>query len=105
MDSLNSVLLQGFLEKDPELSHGEEGAAICSFKINSIRGIKVDEKWVEEVTCLQIFARERLGEICAEHIKEGQNVRVNGRLRQEAEKVWIEAEHVEFKPLKKMARK
>jgi single-stranded DNA-binding protein len=105
MESLNSVLLEGFLAKDPELSHGENGAAICSFNINSIRGIKVEAVFIEEVSRLHIIARERLAEICAEHIHEGQNVRVVGRLKQEGEKVWIEAESVEFRSSKRTEEK
>ncbi len=105
MNNLNSVLLEGFLVSDPELSYTEKGAAVCRFKLENYRTVKVEgQDLVEEVFYFAVDTHLRLAEVCAEHLKKGRGVRVVGRLKQETEKVVIVAEHVEFKPQRKGAK-
>jgi len=104
MNNLNSVLIEGLVIADPELSYSESGAAVCRFKVASHRAYKEEEQAVEEVSHFDIATHVRLAEVCAEYLKKGRGVRIVGRLKQDGEKVLIEAEHVEFKPLKKGAK-
>ena len=97
MNSLNSVLLEGVLVSDPELAYTENGPAVCRFKLESHRSYKAEDDLVEEVSYFDIVALVRLAEVCAEYLKKGRGVRVVGRLKQDGEKIVIEAEHVEFK--------
>jgi single-strand DNA-binding protein len=109
MNNLNSVLIEGDLMRDPELSYTREGAAVCTFTVASQRCYKQDEKFEKEVSCFDVTTQSRLAEICGEYLKKGRGVRIVGRLKQvlgpQGEdglhvpaKVIIVAEHVEFKP-------
>ena len=98
MNNLNSVLIEGSLAADPELSYTEKGAAVCRFRVESHRTYKEGEEQKKEVSHFDISTHVRLAEVCAEYLKKGRGVRVVGRLAQDGEKVLIEAEHVEFKP-------
>ena len=100
MNNLNSVLIEGFVVSDPELSYTDKGDAACKFKVESHRSYKAEEKLAEEVNYFDISTHIRLAEVCAEYLKKGRGVRVVGRLKQDGEKILIEAEHVEFKPQK-----
>jgi single-strand DNA-binding protein len=105
VNNLNSVLLEGFVVSDPELSYTEKGAAVCRFKLESHRSYKAEDEMAEEVSYFEMVAHLRLAETCAEYLKKGRGVRVVGRLKQDGEKVLIEAEHVEFKPNKTKDKK
>lgn len=113
MNNLNSLLIEGFVTSDPELSYTEKGDAVCRFKLENYRAHVEESKKVEEVSYFDIVTHLRLAEVCAEHLKKGRGVRIVGRLKQETEfidvgdgpnceisNIWIEAEHVEFKPKK-----
>jgi len=106
VSNLNSVLLEGFLVNDPELSYTEKEVAVCQFKIECYRTFKLEgQDLVEEVSYFDIATHVRLAEVCAEYLKKGREVRIVGRLKQDGEKVLIEAEHVEFKPNKAKGKK
>ena len=109
MNSLNSVLVEGNLTRDPELAYTTKGTAVCKFSIANNRYIrgKEDEKAQEEVSYFDIVAFARLAEVCGEYLKKGRGVRVIGRLKQDRwtdpegkprSKVLIIAEHTEWKP-------
>jgi single-strand DNA-binding protein len=61
----------------------------------------------KEVSCFDVSAWTRLAEVCGEYLKKGRGVRVVGRLKQDRwtdadgkphSRIFIVAEHVEFKP-------
>ncbi len=107
MASLNRVLLIGNLTRDPELRYTPGGAAVCEFAIaiNSQFTTKAGEKR-EEVTFVDITAWARQAEICAEYLKKGRPVFVEGRLRQDRwedqktgqkrSKITVTADRVQF---------
>ena len=84
MASLNRVLLIGNLTRDPELRYTPGGAAVCEFAIAINRNYtsKTGEK-KDEVTFIDIVAWARQAEICAEYLKKGRPVFVEGRLTQD----------------------
>jgi single-strand DNA-binding protein len=107
MNYLNSVLIEGNLVRDPELKYTPKGAAVCTFSLASNRYFKQDEETKEEVAYIDVTTWSRLAEVCGEYLKKGRGVRVVGRLKQDRwtspegqgrSKVYIVAEHVEFKP-------
>ena len=107
MNSLNSVLLEGNLTRDPELKYTPKGTAVCTFSIGSNRYFKQEEEYQEEVSYFDVTVWNRLAEVCKEYLAKGRGVRVVGRLKQDRwedpqgktrSKVHIVAEHVEFKP-------
>mgnify|MGYP000871575431 FL=1 len=109
MNSLNAILLQGVLVRNPEVHESPNGVMVCTFTVASDRFYR-DEGSTElekEVSLFVIEAWWRLGQCCVEKLKKGRGVRVVGRLKQERwvdgegknkSKVKIVAEHVEFKP-------
>lgn len=108
MNSLNSILLEGNLINDPELSHTQKGTALCTFTIACNRFFKQDGEYQKEVSFFNITTWGRLAETCNTYLKKGRGVRVVGRLKQDRWKtadetgksrVYIIGEHVEFKPI------
>src|SRR5690242_11442634 len=99
MNNLNSVLIEGALVADPELSYTAKGTAECKFTIEVMRSWKQDEEEQNEKSFFDVTCRTRLAEVCAEYLKKGRGVRVVGRLRRPTvTEFTIVAEHVEFKP-------
>jgi single-strand DNA-binding protein len=107
MNSLNSILLEGNLTRDPESKTLPSGTQVCSFSVASDRFYKQNEILEKEVSYFDVEAWSRLGQSCVENLKKGRGVRVVGRLKQDRwtdndgktkSKVKIVAEHVEFKP-------
>ena len=113
MNSLNSVLLEGNLTRDPDLRYTPSGTAVGSFSLASNRSVKKGDGYEEEVSVFEIEAWSRLAETCNEHLKKGRGVRVVGRLKQDRweqdgqsrSKVKIVAGHVEFEPKLKTEEK
>jgi single-strand DNA-binding protein len=107
MNNLNSILVEGNLVRDPELSYTPKGTAVCTFAVACNRRYKQDEQTMEEVSYFDVTTWTRLAEVCGEYLKKGRGVRVVGRLKQDRwsdpegkphSRVLIVAEHVEFKP-------
>ena len=110
MNSLNSILLEGTLVADPENMVSEELSGVkncCRFGIENHRYCKVAGESVKEEYIYEIETKGKFAIQCLEHLKKGRGVRVVGSLVQrEVElgdmkymKVYIRAEHVEFKPV------
>ncbi len=108
MNSLNSILIEGNLVKDPESKPTPSGSQVCSFAVASNRFYKQNEALEKEVSYFDVETWSRLAQSCAENLKKGRGVRVVGRLKQDRwtdtegkirSKVKIVAEHVEFKPV------
>lgn len=108
MNSLNSILLEGNLTRDPEPKTLPSGTMVTNFCVASNRYYKQNEELVQDTSYFDIEAWARLGQTCADTLKKGRGVRVVGRLKQERwtdadgkarSRVKIVAEHVEFKPV------
>ena len=81
MASLNSVVLIGNLTRDPELRYTQNGAAKTQF------GIAINRYWKdregnkqEETTFVPIVVWGAQAESCANYLKKGRPVAVEGRL-------------------------
>ena len=112
MNSLNSILLEGNLTRDPETKTLSTGSQVCNFSIASDRFYRQNENTEKEVYYFDVEAWARLGIACSQNLKKGRGVRVVGRLKQDRwtdsegkqkSRVMIVAEHVEFKPQKPAA--
>jgi single-strand DNA-binding protein len=110
MNSLNSILVEGNLTRDPLLSETPRGTAVCNFSIATNRYYRHDDQKQEEVSFLDVETWAKLAERCAEELTKGRGVRVVGRLRQDRwedaegkrrSRVKIVAEHVEFRPVRR----
>jgi len=107
MNNLNSILIEGNLVKDPELSYTAKGTAVCKFTVACNRYFKQDQETQKEVSFFDVTTWTRLAEVCGEYLTKGRGVRVVGRLKQDRwadtdgkqhSRVIVIAEHVEFKP-------
>ncbi|HTK03319.1 MAG TPA: single-stranded DNA-binding protein [Alphaproteobacteria bacterium] len=79
--SLNKVMLIGNLTRDPEMKYTPSGAAVTTFGIATNRTWTTDtgEK-KDDVDFHNIVAWNKLAEICAQLLKKGRKVYVEGRL-------------------------
>jgi single-strand DNA-binding protein len=75
--------------------------------VASNRFFKQDEETQKEVSFFEVTTWTRLAEVCGEYLKKGRGVRVVGRLKQDRwtdpegkprSRIYVIAEHVEFKP-------
>ncbi len=112
MNNLNSVLIEGNLVRDPDLSYTPKGTAVCKFSVACNRFYKEGDEMVKEVSFIDISTFARLAEVCGEYLKKGRGVRVVGRLRQDRwsdtegrahSRLYVIGEHVEFRPQVKAA--
>lgn len=107
MNSLNSIIIEGNLTRDPEYKETPKGTPVCNFSVASNRFYKVDDEMKQEVSFFNVETWSKLADNCNQYLSKGRGVRVVGRLKQDRwtnpegqnrEKIKIVAEHVEFKP-------
>lgn len=80
--SLNKVTLIGNLTRDPELRYTPQGSAVVTFSVATNRQWTTDagEK-KEDAEFHRVVAWNKLAEICAQLLKKGRKVYVEGRLQ------------------------
>jgi len=107
MSNLNSTLIEGNMVRDPLYRTTPKGRPVCKFSVASNRYLKQDSGFEEEVSFFDIEAWAALADSCNNQGRKGRGVRVVGRLKQDRwtdpegknrSKVFIVAEHVEFRP-------
>lgn len=109
MNQLNSLILEGNLVKDAELSEPAEGFKVCKFSIAVNRWYKnKNDEGVDEVSFFDVEVYGKAAETCHKKGAKGRGVRVVGRLKQNVwkdengktvSKVFIVAEHIEYNPI------
>ena len=108
MNSMNTIMLEGNLTRDPELRETPKGTPVCSFSVASNRFYRYEEELQKEVSFFDIETWARSAERCGEELSKGRVVRVVGRLKQDRwtygegkkhSRVKIVADHVDFKPV------
>jgi len=106
MNSLNSVLIEGNMVRDPLLRTTAKGTSVGNFTIASNRFFKHDSNFEKEVGFFEVEVWGKLAEACTSKGRKGRGVRVVGRLKQDRwtgsdgknhSKVAIVAEHVEYR--------
>lgn len=79
---LNKVQLTGHLGQDPEVTYTTTGSARATFTLATNHTWKDCEGQVQQDTqWTPIVAWDKLGEICAEYLRQGSRVYVEGRLQ------------------------
>jgi single-strand DNA-binding protein len=111
MNSVNSILLEGDLIKNPEMGYTKKGIPYCDLTIVSTRYYKLKEKYQEEVSFFDVKTWGKLAEVCREQLKKNKAIRIIGRLKQDRWKniegkdrsrVYVIAEHIEYRiPVKR----
>lgn len=82
MANLNKVLLIGNLTEDPKLKQTQEDKSVTNFSLAANRRYRKDDEVKEDVCFVNIVAWNRLAEVCAEYLRKGKSVFVEGRLNQ-----------------------
>jgi single-strand DNA-binding protein len=107
MNSLNSVIIEGNLVRDPVFKTTSKGTALCTFSIASNRSFKKESGVEKETSYFDIQTWSKLAESCYNLGQKGRGVKVVGRLKQDRwndpegkprSKVIIVAEQVDFRP-------
>jgi single-strand DNA-binding protein len=106
MASLNKVFLVGNLTRDPEMRFTPGGAAVTEFGMAINRFWKSQDGEQKKDTCfLDVTVWGKQAEMCAEHLKKGRQIFLEGRLvydewkgkdGQKRNKIKIVAERVQF---------
>lgn len=82
--SVNKAILLGNLGKDPEIRYTPRGVAVCTFQIATSRIWKEKNgNRKEETEWHSIVCFSKLAESCAEFLKKGSKVYVEGRIKTE----------------------
>ena len=107
MNNLNSILIEGNLVRDPLYKTTQKGTPLCTFTIASNRFFKQDSGMEKEVNFFDVESWSKLAENSHAQGHKGRGVRVVGRLKQERwngpdgktqSRIFIVAEHIEFRP-------
>lgn len=77
---INRCVLIGRLGADPELRYTQQGTAVVSFNIAVNRPYKSGDG-NREADWIPIVAWRQLAELCAQYIKKGSQIAVEGRLQ------------------------
>ncbi len=108
MNALNQIILEGNVVRQPEKREVKNGIRVCSIPIAVNRRYKSSSgQLTDEVSFFDITAFGNLADSCEKWCPKGRGIRVVGRLKQETwtgedgkhrSKVFVVAEHIEFKP-------
>ncbi len=105
MASYNKVQLMGNLTREPELRYTASGAAVASFGLAVNRKYKQGDAWKDEVCFVDITVWAKQGENCAQYLKKGSLIFLEGRLNyqtwetddnQKRSKLEVVANNVQF---------
>ena len=111
MNQLNSIIIEGNLTQEPELTKTPSGMDVCNLPIAVNRFYKNSNGQQEnEVSFFDVQGYGKLAEVLSQ-TKKGQGIRVVGRLKQERwqdqegkypSKVRVIAEHAEIRPFREV---
>lgn len=90
MATLNTVLLIGRLTRDPELRYTPQGTAVLDMTMALNRQMTAKDGTKRDETCfIDVVVWAKQAELCAQYLKKGRLVFVEGRLAQDK---WESAE-------------
>ena len=77
---MNTVILIGRLTRDPELRYSKNGVAVANFTLAVDRQF-ANQAGEKETDFIPIVVWQKLAETCANHLRKGRLVAVEGRLQ------------------------
>lgn len=83
MPSLNKIILIGHLGADPETSYTASETSKATFSLATTQKVlnKKDNKWEELTYWHKVVAWAKIAEVCANYLKKGNLVYIEGRIR------------------------
>jgi single-strand DNA-binding protein len=107
LNSLNLLVIEGNIVKDPVFRQTPKGTMIAAFSIASNRYYRNGEEMEQETSFFEVEAWGRLAENCQTLAHKGRGCRVTGRMKQERwngpdgsprSKVIVVADKIEYNP-------
>ena len=84
MNSLNQIILEGNVSRQPELRQSAAGTSVCIIPIAVNRSYKnARGETTEEVSFFDVASFGRTAEVCSRYATVGRHVRVVGRIKQD----------------------
>ena len=83
MKDINSVVLVGRLTRDAELKYTPNGTAVLDLSVAVNRSVKRGDTWVDGASFFDVTLFGKLAEGVAQYCTKGQQIGVQGALRQE----------------------
>ena len=83
MKDINSVVVVGRLTRDAELKYTPSGTAVLDLSVAVNRSVKRGDGWEDEASFFDIVLFGKLAEGVAQYCTKGQQVGVQGSLRQD----------------------
>ncbi len=82
LPELNRVVLSGRLTRDPDRRYASDGTAITSMPMAFHRRYRTrDGETAENTGYVTVMCYQRLAEVCAQYLRQGSPVLVEGRLQ------------------------
>jgi single-strand DNA-binding protein len=82
LPEINRVTLSGRLTRDPEKRYAQDGTTVCSFTLAFHRRFRSRQgSWEEHTGYVTVMSYQRLAEVCAQYLRTGSPVLVEGRLQ------------------------
>jgi single-strand DNA-binding protein len=81
VSDLNKVMIIGRLGTDPETRYMPNGKAVTNFSVATSERWKKDGEKQERTEWHNVVAFEKLAEICAEYLRKGSQVYIEGSLK------------------------
>jgi single-strand DNA-binding protein len=79
---INRVQLSGRVTRDLTLRYAPDGTAVVTFQVAFNRWVKAGEAWRQVPGFIGVLATGRLAERCAERLRKGSALYVEGRLQE-----------------------
>jgi single-strand DNA-binding protein len=81
MESLNHIVLQGRLTRDPEVRYTPSGTPVATLGLAVNNRMKQGDEWKDDPCFIDVAVFGKQAESCGEYLSKGQPVIVEGRLR------------------------
>ena len=82
LPEVNRVILSGRLTRDPDARYAADGTRVTSFTLAFHRRYRArDGKPAEQTGFVAVLTYQRLAEVCAQYLRRGSAVLVEGRLQ------------------------
>ena len=94
-NSVNRVVLAGYVGQDPEIKYTTSGHAVATFSLatNEV-GVDAEKNKIEHTEWHNIVAWNKLAEFAEKYIKKGQLIYLEGRIHTQS---WIDKNEVRKK--------
>lgn len=84
MEDINRVTIVCRVAKEAELRHTNSGTSVCAVPVIINRRKKVDDRWTDEASLIEVQIWGKVAEGLAPRLTKGTQIAVDGQLRQDS---------------------